>query len=108
MVPPAAQAMQDNNLVPKGTTRVNGGHSANRQIKVWKLVRDVRPYDDGRMRVKGGLRARFDLDGATDVRIALCGRAGIPEKQALAVRVDGIGFHARPIRTQVRRFECLL
>ena len=32
MVPPAAQAMQDNNLVPKSTARVNGGHIADRQI----------------------------------------------------------------------------
>src|ERR1035437_1054169 len=69
-----------NNLVPKGTAWVNGGHVADRQIKVWKIVRNVRLYDDGSMRVEGRLRARFDLDGATDIRIALGRRSGIPEK----------------------------
>jgi hypothetical protein len=106
-VPPPAQAMQDNNLVPKGTAGVNGGHVADCQIKVWKIVRNVRLYDDGSMRVESRFRARFDLDGATDIRIALGRRSGIPEKQALAVRVSGIGFHTRPIHIQVRGFECL-
>jgi hypothetical protein len=50
------------------------------------------------MSVERGLRTRFDLDGATDIRITFYGRGGIPEKQALAVRVGGIGFHTRPIR----------
>ena len=59
------------------------------------------------MRVKGGLRARFDLDGATDVRIAFYGRGGIPKKQTLTVRVSGIGFHTRTIRVQIRSLERL-
>ena len=90
--------MQDNNLVPKGTAGGNGCHVADRQIKVQKIVCDVRFHDDRSMRVKGGFRARFDLDGPTDIRIALCGRGGIPEKQALTVVVIGIGFNACAIR----------
>src|SRR5665213_1065229 len=106
-VPPPAQAVKDDDFIPEGTAGIYGGHIANCQIKIRKIVRNVWLYDDGSMRVEGRLRARFDLDGATDIRIALGGRGGIPEKQALAVRVRGIVFHTRPIRVQVRSLERL-
>src|ERR1035437_7676849 len=57
-VPPPAQAMQDNNLVPEGATGVNGRHVADCKIKVRKIVRDIRPDYDRSMRVERGLRAR--------------------------------------------------
>lgn len=106
-VRPAAQAMQDNNLVPKSTAGGNGRHIANGQIKVRKIVRDVWLHDDRSMRVKGRLRARFDLDGATNVRIAFRGHGGIPEKQALTVGVVWIGFYTATIRLYLCGLECL-
>jgi hypothetical protein len=50
-VPPPAQAMQDNNLVPKGAAGINRRHVADCQIEVRKIVRDVRLYDDGSLPV---------------------------------------------------------
>lgn len=72
-VPPPAQAVQDYDFIPEGAAGINGSHVADRKIKVRKIVRDVRPDDNRSMRVERGLRARFDLDGATDVSISFGG-----------------------------------
>jgi len=75
---------------PEGATGIDCGHIADRQIKIRKslqcTVSQPLAHED-----QERFRARFDLDGATDVSISLCCRSGIPEQQALRSGSSGSG-----------------
>ena len=69
LLKPRANAVDDDDLVPKCAFRQNGCDVADREIDIWKIGGDVRRENQKPVRVQRRFRAAFDPDQGPDIRI---------------------------------------
>src|SRR5258706_12966056 len=59
------------------------------------------------MRVKGGFRARFNLDGTPNIVRSVGIDGGIPQREALAIGIVSVDLDAAKVRCLLSGFEKL-
>ena len=102
---PSTQAVEDHHLVPKSAASINSGDIPDVEILGEEIVGNEWPDDHRSMRVKRGLRARFDLDSPANIGVSSGSDGRIPELQTLALRVVAIKLDPCMIGGQACRFE---
>src|SRR5258708_1005235 len=84
---PAAQTMNNDDLVPEGSRRFDCGHAGYGDVQLGYIVGDVGSNENVAVWVERRLRAAFNSNGRSYVAWLGCSYRRIPNEEGLAIRI---------------------
>lgn len=97
-IEPAAQAVRDDNFVPKCALSLDGGHIGDCQVEAFDLVGDIGADDGRRIRIECRFGPGLDAHDRPDISAIARLDLGIMDEQGLPVGVGIVDLNARRVK----------